>query len=70
MPDALVVAVPIALEMIGLAYLRTAYVKIVEDKSTMLLSASVFFNALQASLVALPMFVAFAVGVSHDLIWT
>ena len=58
MPYASVVAYPIALEMMGLAYLPSAYRKIVEDQSTFFMPAPVFFNILQAFLVVLPMCIA------------
>ena len=63
MPYASVVACPIALEMFGLAYLKTAYWKIVDDKSTLFIPAPVFFNILQGFLVALPLCIAFIVCV-------
>ncbi|KAK5138517.1 hypothetical protein LTR08_000104 [Meristemomyces frigidus] len=69
MPYASVVAFPIVLEMFGLAYLRTAYWKIVEDKSTLFMSAPVFFNVLQAFLIALPMYIAFTICDYLPLSW-
>ena len=66
-PYASTVAIPLALEMFGLAYLRTAYWKIVEDKGTLFLSAPVFFNILQAFLITLPMGFAVIICVSTTI---
>ena len=63
MPYASVAACPLVLEMFGLAYLRMAHWKIIEGRSTLLIPAPIFFNILQAFLVALPMCIALIVCV-------
>lgn len=67
MPHQAVAILPIVFEMFGLAYLPSAYHKLVADKGTLFLSASVFFNVLQAFLVAFPAIIAVVIRVSFDI---
>ncbi|KAK5128860.1 hypothetical protein LTR85_000193 [Meristemomyces frigidus] len=69
MPHQAVAILPIAFEVLGLAYLPSAYQRIIADKSTLFLSAPVFFNVLQASLVALPAVIAVVIRDYLPLSW-
>ncbi|KAK4545380.1 hypothetical protein LTR36_003560 [Oleoguttula mirabilis] len=69
MPHQVVALLPIVAEMAGLACLPRAYWDIVADKSTLFMSATVFFNVLQAFLVALPAIIALVIRDYLPLSW-
>ena len=64
LPRPEILAIPMLLEMLVLPFLPQAYRKLEGDQSTLWIPAPIYFNLLQGFLVAWPVAIAWAIGVS------